>query len=639
MLNSIRRQAGSWIVKALLLLLVVSFAVWGIGDVFYGGRQNPAIAEVGGTEILASDVTNEFNRRVNELQRQLGTGIDRERAVQLGLMHQALQDLIARRLVDLRAREMGLALPDDALRQMIVEHPAFQTGGRFDRSRFQQLVRASGMSEDGYLAALRQDVVRTMLTESLTAPVEVPATLVESLYKHRNEQRRGRMLVVQAAAITDLPAPAEGQLAQYHAEHEDQFRAPEYRTVTLIGLDTEDLIDEVEVSEEEIEATYQDRIRFYGTPERRTVDQLLASEPEAIEQAAARIAEGVDLEQVAGELADQGVTLSELGAVTPGQLPPAMNDAIFALEEGAVSAPVESPFGWHLFHVSAIEPEQVTPLEEVRDDISRELALEQAQRRLPRLANALDDELAAGATLEEAAQTLGLEVRTVEAVDAQGLTPAGEQEADVPAGETFLEIAFDTPAGETSLLEDSADGGYFVLRVDQVQPARVRTVEEVGNQLLEAWQAEQRRQQARERAEALLAQMNEGIALDKVAADAGFQLRDVGPVKRNERRPDPGVVRALFSTEPGSFAGQVMELPEGFALVATDEVIGANPADDPQALERLRAELREEMRADILAQFGAALREAYSVQVHEAELQRLMGADGLMPTGAAGTVF
>jgi peptidyl-prolyl cis-trans isomerase D len=636
MLNAIRKQAGSWVVKALLLLLVASFAVWGIGDVFYGGGQDPVIARVGDSDIHASEVVDEFNRSLNTLQRQLGTTLDRQRAIQLGLMQQSVQDLIARRLIDLRAQEMGLAVSDETLRRLITQDPMFQTGGQFDRSRFNQLLMANGMSEESYLAMLRQDVVRDTLTGSLAAPVEVPDPLADALYRHRNEQRKGRMLLVEAASMTDLPEPTPEELEAYHAEHEDQFRAPEYRGLTFITLEPEDLLDEVEIGDEAIEQIYQDRMETYRTPERRTVQQLLANERPAIERAAELVREGKSFEDVARELADQGVTQTPLGEVAKEDLPEGLSEPVFALQKDVVSAPVESPFGWHLFRVTEIKPEQVTPLEEVRDEIRRELAREEAAERLPSLANSLDDELAAGQTIEEAANALGLEVESIEAVDRQGRSPKGERPAALPEAPEFLEVAFETPAKEASLLEETGEGGYFVLRVDKVEPSRVKPLEEVREQVVEGWRQEKRGELAEARAKELLGSLKEGVSLEGVAEKAGIELTPVEAVKRDARNPSPAVVRTMFATEAGDVADQVVPVGGDFALVATDEVVGANPAGDQPAVERLKNELAAEMRNDLLSEFQAVLRKDYPVEIDMAELDRLGGEDGLAAGGSGG---
>jgi peptidyl-prolyl cis-trans isomerase D len=639
MLNTLRRQAGSWVVKILLLLLVASFAVWGIGDIFYGGGQNPVVAEVGDSEILQSELATEFDRVVENVQRRLGTGIDREQAVQLGLMRQALQDLIARRLVDLRAREMGLAVDDDTLRGMIVENPAFQTAGRFDRSRFEQILLANGLSEEGYLAALRQDVLRGTLTDSIAAPVTAPPALIEALYRHRNEQRRGRMIVVSADAIEDVSEPDDAALAAYHAENEQRYTAPELRRLTYVTLEPEDLAPEIAIAEEEIEATYQARSAQYREPERRVVEQVLAGEEDAIGAVDAAVEEGATLGDAAGEV--EGASFTELGEVRPGQLPSELEDAIFGLNEGEIGAPVRSPFGWHLFRVVEVLPEEVVPLADVRDAIEEELKLEEANEQLPALANALDDELAAGVSLEEAAATLGLEVERIEAIDPSGRGPEGGRIDGIPPDASFLETALVTPAGETSLLEETAGGSYFVLRVDEITPPRLRPVEEVRDQLVEEWQADERRRLARERAAALLDRLGEVARFDEAARQPGYELIEIEPTARSGGASNDSVnglvVEALFNTSPGALAEEPVEVPAGFAVVTVDEVIGANPADDPETLKRFQAEVEAEMRSDLLSQFSGALRRDFPVTIDDNAVARLTDVDAL--GGSAAGVF
>ena len=213
MLNALRKQAGSWVVKALLMLLVASFAIWGIGDVFYGSSQNPAVATVGESEISATELANAFNRSLRNLQERVGGQLSREQAIQLGVMQQALQDLIAQRLLDLRARDMGLAVTDATLRGLVTSDPMFQAAGSFDRARFEQLLMASGLNEDDYLASLRQDVMRSALSNGVAGAAVVPQTLVDAMYRHRNEQRArplcgGREQLDHGRARADRGGPA-----------------------------------------------------------------------------------------------------------------------------------------------------------------------------------------------------------------------------------------------------------------------------------------------------------------------------------------------------------------------------------------------------------------------------------------------
>jgi peptidyl-prolyl cis-trans isomerase D len=637
MLNVLRQKAASWVVKVLLLLLVVSFAIWGIGDVFFRGSRNVAVASVGGSEISANELADGFNRELNNLQRRLGGNIDRQQAIRLGLMQQTLQDLIARRLVDLRARDMGLTVADDTLRQMITDNPVFQTGGRFDRQRFEQLLRANGMNEKSYLASLRQDVMRSDLTGSLAGPVAVPSTLVDRLYRYRNEERRGRYVEVKAASITDVPQPTEDQLTAYHDDHKGKYTVPELRRLTFITLEPKDLVNEVAVSDQQIQAEYQAHLDRYRSPAKRKVAQLLAPDRATIDKAAQLLAQGDSIDQVATALADQGVHSTDLGEITKTDLPPEFADAIFALSEGEVSKPVQSPFGWHLFKVSAITPEAVVPLAVVHDDIAKELALNEAKDRLPDAATRLDDELAAGGSLADAATAVGLKAQSLPPIDVKGNDVDGHRPDALPAWPEFLKVAFETQAGEQSLVEETSAGSYFVLKVDKIIPPRVKTVDEVRPQLVAAWQAEQRHDLAKKRAEDLLKRLQDAATLETVAAAEKLDVTPIKPVKRDAPGTQQGinraVVQALFATAPGQVADHVVELDDGFALVATDEVIAADPSADPDGVKQLRAELETGLRNDLLAQFEAELRRNYRVEIDGAAINRLIGADGQTPTG------
>jgi peptidyl-prolyl cis-trans isomerase D len=631
MLNALRKQAGSWVVKALLMLLVASFAIWGIGDVFYGGSQNPAVATVGESEIPATELADAFNQSLRNLQERVGPQITREQAIQLGLMQQALQDLIARRLVDLRARDMGLTVSDATLRELVTTDPTFQTAGQFDRGRFEQLLRANGLDEQKYMAALRQDVMRGTLTSGVAGAAVVPQALVDAVYRYRNEQRSGHYAVVETSSITGVPEPSEEDLQAFHEEHQDRFTSPEFRALTFVTLEAEDLVDEIEVGEDQIAAAYQERIESYRTPERRTVEQLLATDRETIDAAVSRLQEGQSLAEVAEAMSDKGVSFDNLGTVTRSDLPAGLAAAVFEQPEGEVGAPVESPFGWHLFRVSAIEPEAVTPLAEVHDALAKELALAEARERLPGFATQLDDELAAAVPIPEAAAAVGLTAKTLDAVDRQGRDTSGATLDDLPPWPEFLTTAFETPEGEVSLLEETETGSYFVVGVDKVTPVRVKPVEEVRDTVAAAWKAERRSELARKRAEELRGRAGEVASLEQLAA--GLPVTAITPVKRDDRGTaqglSPAIVQALFAAKPGSVADQVVPTANGFAIVAADEVIEADPTADPDAVARLRSQLENETRNDLLSQFEAALRRDYPVEIDGAAINRLIDPEDL----------
>ncbi len=299
-----------------------------------------------------------------------------------------------------------------------------------------------------------------------------------------------------------MPEPGADDLTLSTTSTRRSSRRPQYRRLTFITLQPEDLLNEIEVPEDKIQAEYQNRIEQFRTPERRTVEQLLAPDQAAVEKAKRAARDGRDLCGRGGELADQGVSSDSLDKVAKADLPPEIGAAIFDMTEGQVSEPVKSGFGWHLFKVTGLEPEKVTPLAEVHDQLRRDLALSEARDRLPTLATQLDDELAGGvqprrrrARARPGGQVAGRDRRSRQR--------AGWQAPRRPAAlaEVSNSRLRDCRPGRPTLLEETDSGGYFVLKVDEITPPRVKSVDEVHHQLREHGGPSSSRELARERAD------------------------------------------------------------------------------------------------------------------------------------------
>lgn len=637
MLTALRKQAGSWVVKTLLILLVMSFAIWGIGDIFYGNPDEATVATVGDTEISSGELNNAFNVGLTNLQRQFGGQLTREQAIGFGLLQQTLQQQVGQRLVDVEARDLGVTVDDETLRRLITENPAFQSAGRFDRLRFNQLLQTTGLGEQAYLETLRQELSRNALTGSVSAGATVPDAMVETIYRFRNEERRGRFFKIADADITDLETPSDEALEKVYQEDEPRFTAPEYRAITYITLEPADLLDEVEVADEDIQAAYDDRSQQYFTAEKRSVEQLLANDEAIATKAKALIEEGKSFAEVAEELEGDGVSLTDLGTVTEAGMPAGLGKDAFAVNEDEVTAPVKSPFGYHLFKINSVEPEEVTPLEEVRDELREEIALIEAEDRLPDLATQLDDELAAGSTVGEAVEAIGLQAKSVNAVNSRGLDQAGEPIETLAAWSNLIETAFLAEKGEPSLLEETDDGNYYVVQVDDIIDERLKDLEEVRDEAAEVWEQQQRRERARARAEELLGKLQETASLDTLAENDGITIEAIEPVKRSADGAEFGInnaaVQALFATETSDVVDEVIEVADGVLVLVNEETIERLPSDDREGYDQLKAELERQVQADLMDQFGNALRDNHAVEVNDGVLTQLIEYDPALGYG------
>ena len=237
MLQALRQQASSWVVKILLGLLIASFAIWGINDIFLGERD-PVVAKVGGFKIVSSELNRAFRDEISRMAPLFGGQLDREKARQIGLLDRALYGLVDRAVYSLGSADLGIAISDQLIRREIREEPSFRNRrGEFDPAIFRQVINSNSMSEEGYVDTLRQGLARGYLAAAVTAHAGVPSRMLDPLYRFRNERRSAEYIKVANASVTGIGIPDEGAIARFHKSRSARFMAPEYRSVTFVNLD------------------------------------------------------------------------------------------------------------------------------------------------------------------------------------------------------------------------------------------------------------------------------------------------------------------------------------------------------------------------------------------------------------------
>lgn len=621
MLDSLRKSAGSWVVKILFAILVLSFAVWGIGDIFRAPGRDTVVIEVGDRDITAHELTTEYQRSLEQARRTFGETLDAETARKLGFLERVIQTVVGRALFDAAAGDLGLAVSDDMVRETIREDPAFKgPGGAFDRFTFERLVQQAGYSEETYVDAMRRDLARGQLVSSIRAGAAAPRVLGDRLYRLRQEKRVASTVLVADGAMTGIGEPDDAALEAFHRERADRFTAPEYRALTVVSLDVKRLAGEVAVADEELRLRYDENPERFITPERRNVRQILLDDEDSARRAHEMLKQGTAFAQVAKEVANKEEGDLVIGLVTREGLPEPLGEVAFALEEGGFSAPVKSPLGWHLLQVTGIEPEVVVGFEEARDQLRAEAAEERVAETVFSLANQLEDALAGGASLEQAAARVDVQPVTVEALDRRGRDARGEAVAGLPGGD-FLETAFSTGEGESSLLTDTPDGGYFILRVDKVTPAALKPLDSIRGEVVEAWKAEQRHKAAEARAQAIADRIKGGEAFAALAAELGLGVTKTDPFTRYRSDLPPDLVAKLFALPLTGVA--TAESGEGYLVAQLDDIQSAEPEADQAGVQALGAELREAFAADLLAQYQAALYRRYPVDINNRAIDEL----------------
>lgn len=622
MLQTLRSTAGSWVVKILFLLLILSFGVWGIGDVTSGWTSRNAV-EVGDVAIPPEQLSTEFRREVNRLRQVFGPQFTDAQAIQLGLVDQTVRQVVQRALLTQAAADIGLRVGDEAVVEQVRNVPAFQNQfGQFDPDVMRYVLRQNGFTEQSFVDQIRGDVARSQLVGAVGSGATAPEALASALFLYRGERRIADVINVPASALPEPAAPDDAALTAYHEQNSTRYTAPEFRTLMVATLSAEDLTDGISVSDEELQEAYEARSYEFITPEKRDLVQVVAADEETARRIIEATAGGQTLEDAA---AAAGLETVELPETTREGLTEELVEPVFAAEVGAIGGPVESPFGWHVFTVRSVAPGGEQTLEQVREQLTADVRREKAIDQLFEVANTMDDRLASGATLPEAAEAVGANVVRLQGVDAQGRTKDGVQ-AEGPANlPQVLERAFTLQSGETSNLVESGESSYFAIQVENVEPPALRPLGEVRDQVIADWKAERRNEAAAAKAEELATRLREGADPADLAAELpGATYVRTEPLTREGQLTGP-IAPALREKLFELGTGEVAAVPtaEGQSVARLVEIVPADPVLGAAQVAQLRTAAKDAIADDIITQYLTGLRGRYDVQENRAVIDSL----------------
>jgi peptidyl-prolyl cis-trans isomerase D len=600
-------------------VLILSFAIWGIGDIGMGGGSSSVAATVGDEEISRNRLRNEVQRRLTEFRKLTGQTLTEEQTRSMGINRATLNQLIDTTLISQGAGKLGITISNDQVAVAIRENKQFRSElGSFDRTRFTQAMNNLGLSETGYVQLLRGDMERNQFVSSLSLGVVTPKKLTDDLYRHRMEQRTAETIRIPDSAAKDLPKPDEATLAKFHKDKASRFTAPEHRSLTVISMTADDLAKEIAVSEDETKASYDQRVHEFSVAEQRDIMQMVFTEEKTAQKAHKMLAEGRAFEDVGKEVAGQEKDLLSFGFMTKEQMMPELAASAFSVDKGKFSEPVKSPLGWHLIRVKDVKEGRSKTYAELKDRLKSDIAREKALDGLFGLSNKVEDELGGGATLREAADRLGLKVVKISSVDRAGSDAKGNPVPNLPKGE-FLTVAFETLLGEDSQMTEAGSDGYFALKVDGVTPSVLRPLDTVRKEVTEAWKQTQRAEGARKLAEKLTAEIKgSGTDMAAIAKTKGFDYKETKDLLRQPNRSQaslpPVLTGKLFEMVPGEAA--FGRDGNSYIVARLKKVKPAALGADKKTHTALSNKIADGIRQDLVRQLADGLRKYYGVTIN-----------------------
>lgn len=626
MLDTLRSAARSWVAKLLLMLLVVSFAIWGVSASIFSSASN-SVMTVGSQRVSPEEFRLAYQRQMSAISRQLGMQLTSQQARAFGVEQQTFSQLSAGAALDELSSKMRLGLSQDRLANLIAEDPAFHgNNGQFDRNVFSARLRNAGLREQDYISERSKVAVRSQVVDAIADGFQAPKVMIDALKKYRDESRDLEFLVLSNANIDPIKAPSEAVLAAWFQTNKSKYRAPELRRFAYVTLQPGDVADPTSVTAEQVRAEYDRRKDNYKTPATRTIEQLAFPSKEMATAALQQMKERqLTFDQL---VADQGKTPTDvmLGDFTKDQIPDqAIADAAFGVSaSGGTTGIVQGSFGPVMLRVTNIRAETTKSFDEVKDEIRKTLALAAASQAVQSVHDRFEDLRSGGSSLEEAASQLKLKAVTVSA-DRTGHDGDGKS-IDLPPAETLLTDVFRTDVGAESIPSNLGNDGYVWFDVREIIPERDRALSEVRERAVTDWTTEQQREALSAKAADLKAQLDKGgVTLAAIATELGLTVETKTGLRRQSNDAILGgeAAKAAFSGPNGIYATALAADQESRLLMHVTNV-QQQPSDALDANDQQIKQIASAAGDDLLDQMVVQLQTDYGVSINQALAEQAM---------------
>ena len=617
MLSYMRKNAASWIIKILFVVIIIVFIFfYGFSDLRKAGSGS-VLAKVGGRKIYLNEYLTAYKNTVQLYRTLYKDQLSDEMIEKLGLKQKVLEDLIDREVLLQEAERQNVRVAPESVRAAITTMPAFQENGVFSQRLYQRTLSHVGITEADFEKDKERELVLKMLQDMLFNAVTVSEQEVRDLFTLQNEKVLIDYVVFSPDRQTESITVSDEDLRTYYEKNKESFQEPEKARVQYVLFDPHDFEPRVEVTDAEIQEYYQSETDRFSLPHQIRARHLLlkvekGASPEQEQkvrekalQLRARIAQGEDFATLAQKFSEDTASApkgGDLGYFKKGDMVKPFEQVAFSLKAGEVSEPVRTPFGFHIIRVEDIKEARVQPLDEVRETIRAEIRKEKAQELAQQEAKRAYNRLFKSKNLEEYARDSGMKLLTTD------FFAYGQGPEDTPDNEVFSREAFGLEPGDLSAAL-ALGQKYALIKLLEKKPSAIPELSQVRETVRARVEKEKRTEQARTSAQTALASLRNGtITWDGLVRDKGLEVKSAEIRRAGDYIAGLGTLPQLkeevFSLSVEQpFPASVYQTDQGSVVVKFKERQTADPAQFEKQASALRQSLIRSKQRELFDQF------------------------------------
>jgi len=630
MLDGLRQNAGSWIIKVLFAIIILAFVLaYGSGSM--RGKSGGVLAYVGETPISITDFQHRLQREIEALRQQM-PGVSNEDLSRMGIKNRVLSGMVNSVLIRQKANELGLAVSDAELQKRIASYQVFRgKDGKFDTAVYRNVLRSNSMTPTDFEEGMRQDIVGDKLQKMLDLTVTVEDAEVRDFFIHGGEKVAIDYLLFAQEDFAAEVNPDDAAIEKYYQDNQETFRRPARATLQYLQFTPQDLAKPGDVSAEDVKKYYDAHQDEFARPEQIHARHILLKvDSDAPEDEAAQIRSALlsikaqlgkkSFEDLAKKYSEgpSKATGGDLGWFSRGMMVGPFEDAAFALKPGQVSEPVRTRFGWHLIKLEEHRDKGVKPLTEAETDIRRTLAEDKAAEALSEKLDQAIGQVIVGDSLAKIAESLGMTLESTGAVTEDAL--AERLGIDADSAQTLFKLE----TGKASETPVSIEGGYILAAKTNFVESTIAPLDEVRGAIHQTLKREGALKLAQDKADAVLAELSDPAKAEGALAQFKSKLATSKPFARRGLIPElgmnPELVEASFAGVEGQWLAKSYPVGSGVVLARLAQRVP--PAEElwDRQKDMLRTQIRQAKANEMFMAYLAGLRDKVEVKIVQPKL-------------------
>jgi peptidyl-prolyl cis-trans isomerase D len=625
LLNLMRKHAKSWLIKFLVGIIAAVFIFY-FGYSFRTGEANK-VASVNGEVITGVDYQKTYRSMLETLQREYRSVWNENLVKLFNVKGRALESLISQKLISQEAARIGFGVTEKEIQEQILSYPAFQTGGRFDESRYRMLLQNNRMTPEDFEAGLERELLQRKIEQFLGTFITVTDQDVLDYYTYSNEK-------IKIGFVEFLPENYKGAvkvsdeaMEKYFQENQEMYRIPEKIKTAYVVFDPEGLRGSVKIQDRDVQDFYNENNAMFTEEREVKVSQILFKlDEDASEEQESKVREkalsvlkkareGEDFASLARKHSEDPSKGKggDLGYLKPGEMVSAVEEAVSKMKKGEISEPVRSPFGYHIVKVEDIKESRLIPFEEAREKVTERLRNQAAADMAHDKALSFLDQMPYQTDLRQFASEHKLSTRESEYFS------AGEPIEGIGEEPKLTESLFALQQGEASEVLE-VNGKFYIFQVIDRKPSTLPALADVREKVKEDLTEKLAAEEAKADAEKFLGRVKGGEqwdalvkAVKKTARSTEFFSRQSPP---SELGYNQAMIEASFGLgEKKTYPDKVYETENGIFVIRYEGSEGIDQAKFEEEKDKYRQSLTRARQRVLMENWLEDLRKRAEVEI------------------------